>query len=181
MLEQGPDFHFRDKWLFEIKEVKITRVNCSSCIIWCTTWEKGTYVICKQRRLSSTCASIQSDLSILCSLTYTTVSIDSVSRQWKPWSACTNVQADLGLHCLQIARGPFCALSIISPPHWYRLFPCYWYQFKNKMWNFVSAVSVQWSEKQKYPFNILAYLPTAHVNSLSDKPAQSPNEHTYFT
>ena len=36
-------------------------------------------------------------------LIYTTVSTDSVSRQWRPRSACTYVQADQGLHCLQIA------------------------------------------------------------------------------
>ena len=29
MLKQGPDFSLRDKRLFEISEVKITRVDCS--------------------------------------------------------------------------------------------------------------------------------------------------------
>ena len=28
MLEQGPEFHFRDKRLFEITEVKMARVDC---------------------------------------------------------------------------------------------------------------------------------------------------------
>ena len=35
--------------------------------------------------------------------TYTTVSVDSVSAQQRPRSARTNVQADQGLCCLQIA------------------------------------------------------------------------------
>ena len=44
-------------------------------------------------------APLQSDLSILCSSTYTTVAIDSVSGQQVPISACVNKQADLGLLC----------------------------------------------------------------------------------
>ena len=46
---------------------------------------------------------LQSDLDILCSSTYSTVSIHSVSGQWKPRSACANVQADMGLCCPQSA------------------------------------------------------------------------------
>ena len=32
-LKQGPDFSLRDKWLFEISEVEITRLNCIP-LIW---------------------------------------------------------------------------------------------------------------------------------------------------
>ena len=39
------------------------------------------YAIDGQRRSRLTCSSVQSDLSILCSSTYTTVSTDSVSGQ----------------------------------------------------------------------------------------------------
>ena len=73
------------------------------CHIWFITWEIGTYVLCEQLRSRSICISMQSDLGILCSLTYTTVFTDSVSRQQRPRSACTNVQADLSLCCLQTA------------------------------------------------------------------------------
>ena len=35
------------------------------------------------------------------------VSNDSDSRQWRPWSDCTDVQADLGLHCLHVPGDMF--------------------------------------------------------------------------
>ena len=79
--------------------------------IWCAAHVKGPYTICEQRRSRSACAFVQSDYSILCSSTYTTVSIDSVSGQWRPWSACANAQADLGLRCPQIAWGPFMCVA----------------------------------------------------------------------
>ena len=69
----------------------------------CATLEKCPYTICGQRRFRSACAFVQSDLSNLCSLTYTIVSIDSVSGQWRPWSACALAQADLDLRCPQFA------------------------------------------------------------------------------
>ena len=46
--------------------------------VWCAMWEKGPYTICGQHRSSAT------DLSIFCSSTYTTVSINSVSEQQRP-------------------------------------------------------------------------------------------------
>ena len=57
---------------------------------WCTTWEKGSYVICKQQRSRSAHASMQSDLSIICLSIYSTVSI-------------LFAQVDQDLHCLPIA------------------------------------------------------------------------------
>ena len=57
------------------------------------------YAICEQRRSRRACAFVQSDLDIICSSTYTTISIDSVSMQ----QACANKQTDLGLRCPQIA------------------------------------------------------------------------------
>ena len=56
--------------------------------IRCPTHKKGPYANCRQHRSRSACASVQSDLGILCSSTYTTVSTDSVSKQWWPKSAC---------------------------------------------------------------------------------------------
>ena len=32
---------------------------------------------------------------------------DSVSGQWRPWSDCTDGQADLGLHCLHMPKDMF--------------------------------------------------------------------------
>ena len=71
--------------------------------ISCTTWEKAPYVIMGTAEVQITCTSMQSDPDILCLSTYTTISINSVSGQQRPRSACTFVQADLGLCCPQIA------------------------------------------------------------------------------
>ena len=47
-------------------------------------------------------------LMVLCSpFIYSVVSIESVSRQWRPWSDCTGVQADLGLRCLHMPKNTF--------------------------------------------------------------------------
>ena len=60
--------------------------------IWCTKQEKDPYAICV----------VQSNLGILHSSTYTTVSTDSESKQLLPRSTYTYAQADQGLHCQQI-------------------------------------------------------------------------------
>ena len=54
---------------------------------------------------------MQSDLEILCSLTYTTVTIDSISGQRRPRSACATAQANQGLRCPKTALGPFSCVS----------------------------------------------------------------------
>ena len=79
---------------------------CSNACAWFSTHKKGPNAICKQHRSRSACASMQSDLSILCSSTYTTVSIDSVSGQW----TCRLIR-DCVVHKLH--TGPFPALHII--------------------------------------------------------------------
>ena len=71
------------------------------------TDEKGPYAFCGQRRSRSACSSVQSNLGIFCSSTYTTVSTDSVSGQRRPRSACAYAQADQGLRWPQTALGPF--------------------------------------------------------------------------
>ena len=40
------------------------------------------------------------------------VSTDSISVQWRPWSDCTNVQADLGLRCLLMPEDTFSHSSV---------------------------------------------------------------------
>ena len=62
----------------------------------------SSYRHMRTAKARSVCASVQSDLGILCSSTYTTVAIDSVSGKRRPRSACANAQADLGLRCPQI-------------------------------------------------------------------------------
>ena len=53
------------------------KFNMLSAAICCAAHEKGPYAIYGQSRSRS--ASVQSDLGISCSSTYTSVSIDSVS------------------------------------------------------------------------------------------------------
>ena len=65
--------------------------------------------ICGQRRSRSACAFVQSNLSIFCSSTYTTVATNFVSGQLRPRSACA--YADQGLPCPRITY--FRALCII--------------------------------------------------------------------
>ena len=47
----------------------------------CTTWEKGIYAFCEQRRSRLACESEQCGLDILCSSKCITIPIDSVSGQ----------------------------------------------------------------------------------------------------
>ena len=76
--------------------------------------KRAPYTTGEQRRSRSVCATVLSDLSILCSLTNTTVSIDSVRGQCRPWSACAYAQADLGLRCPQI---PLRVLFVLCAPN----------------------------------------------------------------
>ena len=69
---------------------------------WRTTNKKGLNAICGHHWSRSACAFVPSDLGIFCSLTYTSVSTDSVSGQKRP-RACV-------VHKLH--KGPFCTLSI---------------------------------------------------------------------
>ena len=104
-----------------VLSVSIKRVDCNSnltkfqesiqYILWCATWEKGLYTIYKQPRSRQTCTFSMSNLDIFCLSIYIIIYIDSVSRQWRPWSACPFAQADLGLHCLQIAYGSFSCIA----------------------------------------------------------------------
>ena len=71
---------------------------------WCAMHEMGQYSIWGQSRPRSECAFVHSDLNIVCSSTYTTVSIDSVSRQWRPWSGCAG--PELSVNC------SFCGFNI---------------------------------------------------------------------
>ena len=65
----------------------------------------------------SVCAFVRSDLSILCSLTYTTVSADAFA------------QADQGLVVHKLHKDPFCALLIIREMPYHNLFIIYFPTF----------------------------------------------------
>ena len=56
-------------------------INISHEKILCETCKKVSSAISEQRKSRSACTSLQSDLSILCSLPYSTISIDSISGQ----------------------------------------------------------------------------------------------------
>ena len=85
--------------------------------VWCATHEKGPYTICGQRKSISVIATVQSDLSILYPSTYTTVPMDSVSGQRRPWSVCAYAQADLDLRCLQIAFRSLRSICFVNSLH----------------------------------------------------------------
>ena len=62
---------------------------------------------------SRACARFHQDLSS--PLIYSVVPNDSVSGQWRPWSDCTDAQADLGLRCPHMfAWLASCAFSCTS-------------------------------------------------------------------
>ena len=94
---------FLTLWLILPFHYTVTLVSELADDTWCVMWEKDPYAIDDQPRSRWPSTSVQSDLDVLCSSTYTTIFIDSVSGQWRPWSACANAQADQGLHCPQIA------------------------------------------------------------------------------
>ena len=58
--------------------------------------EKGPYAICCQSRSRSACSSVQSNLGIFCSLTYITVSTNSVSGQRRLIRACVVHKLHMG-------------------------------------------------------------------------------------
>ena len=72
----------------------------------CNVGKKGPYAICEKQMSRWACASVQSEMDILCLSTYTTVSTDYVRGQWRPYW-----QANQGRCCLQVVyKGPFCLL-----------------------------------------------------------------------
>ena len=77
-------------------------------------WEKGLYTTCEQRMSRWAWRPVQSDLDILCLLTYTMVpiSIHSVRGQ-QGLDQPAQMHADQGFHCPHIASGPFHTLRII--------------------------------------------------------------------
>ena len=80
----------------------------------CKMLEKGSYAKCEQRTSRSASASVQSDLYFLCSPSYTTVSIDSVSGTEDPDQPAQMrrfMQADNDLRCPPIAQGPFSCVA----------------------------------------------------------------------
>ena len=86
------------------------------------TQKKGPNAICGQRSRSRlACASVQYNLCIFSSSTYTIVSTDSVCGQQRPRSACAYAQADQGCIVRKLLKGPFMrctSVDIFLTPHW---------------------------------------------------------------
>ena len=77
----------------------------------CAIYEKVPQAFCGECRSRSPSTSVQSnlDIQVFCSLTYTSVSTDSVSGQRRHRSACAYAQSSV-VH--KLPEGPFCALCI---------------------------------------------------------------------
>ena len=69
--------------------------------IWCTTHEKGPYVICGQRRPRSACAYAQTDLGLHCLLTEGMDTVVYVDEQRMSRSDCSGAHSHLDIACLQ--------------------------------------------------------------------------------
>ena len=65
----------------------------------------------KMCRFTSSCTCAKNHLSLYTSFIHSVVSSDSVSRQWRPWSNCMDMQADLGLCCPQMLEDMFLHVS----------------------------------------------------------------------
>ena len=64
---------------------------------WTAPSENVSSSMRKMRRFGSSCACAKYHLRLCSQFIHFTVSNDSVSGQWRPWSDCADAQADLGL------------------------------------------------------------------------------------
>ena len=64
---------------------------------WTAPSENVSLSMRKMRRFGSSCACAKYHLRLCSQFIHFTVSNDSVSGQWRPWSDCADAQADLGL------------------------------------------------------------------------------------
>ena len=68
--------------------------------VWKIIWVMSSEKMHKICRFRSSWACSKYHPGLCSSFIHSVVSNDSVSWQWMPWSACTDAQADLGLHSL---------------------------------------------------------------------------------
>ena len=90
-------------------------------VIWCTTWENVPLYQMRTAKVQIS-VRIRAVWSGHYSSIYTTVSINSLSRQRRPRSACENAQTDPDPRCLQIAFGTLC---VRCASFWRVLSVCY--------------------------------------------------------
>ena len=69
----------------------------------------------KIRWFSSSCARATNQPNICSAFIHSIVSNDSVSGQWRPWSACVDTQADLGLRCPHMPENTFSHGAVKMP------------------------------------------------------------------
>ena len=79
-VKTGTRISLRDKRLFEISEVEITRVDCTS--VSRTTQQNGPSVVREEQRHKSACASMQSALGLVCSSIYCSMSTGLSRLRW---------------------------------------------------------------------------------------------------
>ena len=74
-------------------------VTSSRSSLWTSSRENVPLSMRKMCRLRSSCTYSRYHLGLYSPFMQFVVSDDYVSGQWRPWSECVNVQADLGLYC----------------------------------------------------------------------------------
>ena len=79
--------------------------------LWKYTWaassENVPLSMRQMRSFSWFCACAKDNPGLRSRFLHSVVSSDSVSGQWKPWSDCTDVQADMGLRCPHMREDTF--------------------------------------------------------------------------
>ena len=90
---------FRDNWLYCGVMSKPDYCSCGLLFILAMSCEKVPSSVPKMCGFTSSCTCTKFHLDYCSSLKHSIVYNDSVCGQWRPWSDCTDVQADLGLHC----------------------------------------------------------------------------------
>ena len=103
----GIRFSLRDKRLFEVSEVEITRVDCTYHYDLSHNVRKLTSDTSAQWRFRSSCACTKYHLDLWSPVIHSVVASGFVSRQWSPWSDCADAQADLGLRCTHMPEDTF--------------------------------------------------------------------------
>ena len=94
----------KDISIFRMKKVPyLLLCGKGVIVIWATS---ETYPKCAVR---SSCTCTKNHLGLCSPFIYSVVSNDSVSWQWRPWSDCTDVQAQLDLPCLHMLEDVFTA------------------------------------------------------------------------
>ena len=75
--------------------------------IWAVSSQKVSSNMCKMCRFRLPLACAKYHPSLCSPFIHSLVNKDSVSGQGRPWSACANMQADLGLRCLYMPEDMF--------------------------------------------------------------------------